>query len=191
MLLCVLLCSRRLSALLVFLVVPGCLGRCLCAPVIASLGRARELAFRLGLCLLGFPAVVCAVTRIPSISSLCNTSFGLPMHAQLLPLFVTTSINGGSTRTQTARNTGTRQLAVTQASQTQILPWVVPRTYCGATSVPAACWHAACCRAPLDSVTVHCHGRCSTICCPVYYTCLLYTSPSPRDRTRSRMPSSA
>ena len=23
------------------------------------------------------------------------------------------------------------------------------------------------------------------------YTCLLYTSPSPRDRTRSRMPSSA
>ena len=25
----------------------------------------------------------------------------------------------------------------------------------------------------------------------VYMTCLLYTSPSPRDRTRSRMPSSA
>ena len=25
----------------------------------------------------------------------------------------------------------------------------------------------------------------------VNYTCLLYTSPSPRDRTRSRMPSSA
>ena len=25
----------------------------------------------------------------------------------------------------------------------------------------------------------------------VKYTCLLYTSPSPRDRTRSRMPSSA
>ena len=24
-----------------------------------------------------------------------------------------------------------------------------------------------------------------------YYGCLLYTSPSPRDRTRSRMPSSA
>ena len=24
-----------------------------------------------------------------------------------------------------------------------------------------------------------------------YMTCLLYTSPSPRDRTRSRMPSSA
>ena len=24
-----------------------------------------------------------------------------------------------------------------------------------------------------------------------YWTCLLYTSPSPRDRTRSRMPSSA
>ena len=26
---------------------------------------------------------------------------------------------------------------------------------------------------------------------PVFITCLLYTSPSPRDRTRSRMPSSA
>ena len=26
---------------------------------------------------------------------------------------------------------------------------------------------------------------------PSYYGCLLYTSPSPRDRTRSRMPSSA
>ena len=25
----------------------------------------------------------------------------------------------------------------------------------------------------------------------LYYFCLLYTSPSPRDRTRSRMPSSA
>ena len=25
----------------------------------------------------------------------------------------------------------------------------------------------------------------------LYYVCLLYTSPSPRDRTRSRMPSSA
>ena len=29
---------------------------------------------------------------------------------------------------------------------------------------------------------------CSSQCC---YICLLYTSPSPRDRTRSRMPSSA
>ena len=27
--------------------------------------------------------------------------------------------------------------------------------------------------------------------CESIYTCLLYTSPSPRDRTRSRMPSSA
>ena len=26
---------------------------------------------------------------------------------------------------------------------------------------------------------------------PIYRACLLYTSPSPRDRTRSRMPSSA
>ena len=29
------------------------------------------------------------------------------------------------------------------------------------------------------------------ICDDVYTTCLLYTSPSPRDRVRSRMPSSA
>ena len=29
------------------------------------------------------------------------------------------------------------------------------------------------------------------ICLNTVYTCLLYTSPSPRDRTRSRMPSSA
>ena len=28
-------------------------------------------------------------------------------------------------------------------------------------------------------------------CAEQYYNCLLYTSPSPRDRTRSRMPSSA
>ena len=27
--------------------------------------------------------------------------------------------------------------------------------------------------------------------CIIYYTCLLYTSPSPRDRQKSRMPSSA
>ena len=29
------------------------------------------------------------------------------------------------------------------------------------------------------------------VACGALYTCLLYTSPSPRDRTRSRMPSSA
>ena len=39
--------------------------------------------------------------------------------------------------------------------------------------------------------------RCSSrdaykVCCMMFpYSCLLYTSPSPRDRTRSRMPSSA
>ena len=32
---------------------------------------------------------------------------------------------------------------------------------------------------------------CTTILNPAPYHCLLYTSPSPRDRTRSRMPSSA
>ena len=33
-------------------------------------------------------------------------------------------------------------------------------------------------------------GLMHTVMRPIY-TCLLYTSPSPRDRTRSRMPSSA
>ena len=37
--------------------------------------------------------------------------------------------------------------------------------------------------------TGHLHGRKRPSTRP--YTCLLYTSPSPRDRTRSRMPSSA
>ena len=43
------------------------------------------------------------------------------------------------------------------------------------------------------------YGQCSELCgvnhgfMPIclYVVCLLYTSPSPRDRTRSRMPSSA
>ena len=34
-------------------------------------------------------------------------------------------------------------------------------------------------------------GQSDMICVDEYYACLLYTSPSPRDRTRSRMPSSA
>ena len=67
----VLLYSRRLSEHSVFLVVTGCLGPCLCALVLASLVRARGLAFSLGVCLLGFPAVVCTVTPFPTISSLC------------------------------------------------------------------------------------------------------------------------
>ena len=71
---CVFLCSHRLSAHSLFLVVAGCLGPCLCAPVLALLVRAHWLAFRLGVCLLGFPAVVCAVTPFPTISSLCNLS---------------------------------------------------------------------------------------------------------------------
>ena len=35
------------------------------------------------------------------------------------------------------------------------------------------------------------HGRAPTLATGLAITCLLYTSPSPRDRTRSRMPSSA
>ena len=34
-------------------------------------------------------------------------------------------------------------------------------------------------------------GECAYWACIPSKTCLLYTSPSPRDRTRSRMPSSA
>ena len=37
--------------------------------------RARGPALRLGVCLLGFPAVACAVAPIATIESLCNTSF--------------------------------------------------------------------------------------------------------------------
>ena len=55
-----------------FFVVAGCLGPCSCAPVLVLLVRARGPALRLGVCLLGFPAVVCTVTPIPPLSSLCN-----------------------------------------------------------------------------------------------------------------------
>ena len=40
-----------------------------------------------------------------------------------------------------------------------------------------------------DLITANGTGR--GFCTRYYITCLLYTSPSPRDRTRSRMPSSA
>ena len=39
---------------------------------------------------------------------------------------------------------------------------------------------------PFDAVAVQTEGRLKS-----FGSCLLYTSPSPRDRTRSRMPSSA
>ena len=46
------------------------------ASVIRSvlLVHARGPAPRLGLCLLGFPAVVCAATPVPALASLCNKS---------------------------------------------------------------------------------------------------------------------
>ena len=43
--------------------------------------------------------------------------------------------------------------------------------------------------APLNSSTERALE--DAVLSPRFYTCLLYTSPSPRDRTRSRMPSSA
>ena len=42
-----------------------------------------------------------------------------------------------------------------------------------------------------DPRTVALAGATTTIADGIYAVCLLYTSPSPRDRTRSRMPSSA
>ena len=51
-----------------FLVVAGCLEPCSCAPVLVLLIRARGPALRLGVCLLGFPALACAVTSIPVVT---------------------------------------------------------------------------------------------------------------------------
>ena len=50
----VLVCSRRLSAHSVFLVAAGCLGPCLCAPVLALLVLARGLVFVLECAVWGF-----------------------------------------------------------------------------------------------------------------------------------------
>ena len=38
---------------------------------------------RLGVCFLGFPAVVCAVTPVPPIVSLCNTAIARSVHQRL------------------------------------------------------------------------------------------------------------
>ena len=46
--------------------------------------------------------------------------------------------------------------------------------------------HVGCDTSQCGACTVHLNGDAVKAC-----TCLLYTSPSPRDRTRSRMPSSA
>ena len=40
----------------------------------------------------------------------------------------------------------------------------------------------------LDGVVI---PKVEVLCCDVLYCCLLYTSPSPRDKRQSRMPSSA
>ena len=69
---CSFVCFRRPSARWVFLVIAGCLGSCSCAAVFVLLVRARWPALRLGVCLLGFPALVCAVTPVLPIASLCN-----------------------------------------------------------------------------------------------------------------------
>ena len=70
---CCFVCFRRPRARWVFLVIAGCVGSCSCAPVLVMLVRARGLALRIGVCLLGFPAVVCAVVPILTFAPLCNT----------------------------------------------------------------------------------------------------------------------
>ena len=52
-----------------------------------------------------------------------------------------------------------------------------------------AAWAAARLSAPIE--LLHVIDRLPEIAADVDRSCLLYTSPSPRDRTRSRMPSSA
>ena len=42
-----------------------------------------------------------------------------------------------------------------------------------------------------DAIKERMKGKTIVFCLPGRGCCLLYTSPSPRDRTRSRMPSSA
>ena len=46
--------------------------------------------------------------------------------------------------------------------------------------------------APMAGVTdISFRGLCKEMGCGLVYTCLLYTSPSPRDKRQSRLPSSA
>ena len=70
------LCFPRPSAHWVFVLsLPAAWGLAR-APVLVLLVRTRGPALRLGVRLLDFTAVVCAVTPVPSISSLCKTIGG-------------------------------------------------------------------------------------------------------------------
>ena len=59
-------------------------------------------------------------------------------------------------------------------------------TYVSPREIEAETLHTGCCTVHIPKT----HRRGETVS-PWYRPCLLYTSPSPRDRTRSRMPSSA
>ena len=61
----------------------------------------------------------------------------------------------------------------------------------GGTSAAANFGSVADQLAPRFSNTLFLAGVTASIAVPLSLVCLLYTSPSPRDRTRSRMPSSA
>ena len=82
-----------------------------------------------------------------------------------------TSTDTSNTSTDTS-NTST-DTSNTSTSNTPTIPHQI------SSGADGWCWH--------DGITVHQDvPGCGRIC-----SCLLYTSPSPRDRTRSRMPSSA
>ena len=51
-------------------------------------------------------------------------------------------------------------------------------------------WAGSCSEESTAHTRLPCSSSCITSCC-VLVSCLLYTSPSPRDRQKSRMPSSA
>ena len=77
---CMLLCFRRPGVHWMLLAIAGCFGSYSRASVQGLLVRARGPALFLEVCILGFPAIVSAVTPIPAIASLCNFSFSKRTH---------------------------------------------------------------------------------------------------------------
>ena len=84
----------------------------------------------------------------------------------------------------------TGEFSVTERFFTSGIEISFPVTYQGVTeSIP---FEIELCKDEVESATWGIAGEATVNEGDVVtYTCLLYTSPSPRDRTRSRMPSSA
>jgi hypothetical protein len=81
------------------------------------------------------------------------------------------------------------QLSALNTQQTQVsaaLSEANPNESAGLSTASAGSFASTFSRAQIIELTAP-----SVVGIDTYYTCLLYTSPSPRDRTRSRMPSSA